>query len=63
MIININKELYCIDNGDGKKHKIDSIHFPLNKPSGKDIAIEVEEDLLEWRSIEDVEIISNVGGD
>lgn len=39
MIIDINKELYCIDNEDGKKYKIDGIHFPLGKPSGKDMSI------------------------
>lgn len=41
---------------------VDSIHYPLGKPSGKDIAIEVEDGLLEWRSIEDV-IVCQVGID
>lgn len=61
MIVDLSKELYCKDKDDGKLYKINSIYFPLGSPSGKDISIEVEDDLLEWRSIKDIEIISNVG--
>lgn len=61
MIIDLSKELYCKDKDDRKLYKINSIHFPLGSPSGKDVSIEVEDDLLEWRSVDDVEILSNVG--
>ena len=57
MKIDIFKPLYCIDKETKKKHLVESINFPLDKPSGKDLTIEVEDNLLEWRSIRDVEIL------
>lgn len=59
MEININKSLYCIDRETGKKFLVDAIFFPLGKPSGKDLTVETESDLSEWRAIKEVEMIDN----
>ncbi len=59
MKIDINKPLYCIDKETGKKFLVDAIFFPLGKPSGKDITIRVEKDTVEWRAIDEVDIIDN----
>lgn len=60
MRIDINKPLYCIDKETGEKFLVDAIFLPLGKPSGKDITVEVEDDLSEWRSINEVDLISNI---
>ena len=60
MKIDINKPLYCIDKETGEKFLVDGIFFPLGKPSGKDITIRVEEDTVEWRWINEIEIINNI---
>lgn len=61
MTIDLSKSLYCIDKVTDKVRLIDGIFFPIGKDSGKDIAVLVEDDLSEWRSINDVVIIDNVG--
>lgn len=58
--IDINKPLYCIDKGTGEKFLIDAIFFPLGNSSGKDITIEVEKGLSEWRTIDEVKILNNI---
>ena len=60
MKIDINKPLYCIDKETGEKFLVDGIFFPLGKPSGKDITIRVEEDTVEWRCIDEIEVIHNI---
>lgn len=62
MKVDLSKKLLCIDKEDGEVYKVTGIYFPLGKPSGKDITIETEEDLDEWRSIDDVELLVQ-GGD
>jgi len=49
-------KLMAVDRETGVAHEVDSIHFPLGKPSGKDIAIICNDDkeLLEWISIDEV---------
>lgn len=59
MKIDTEKELYCRDKDDGGIYKVTAIFFPLGKLSGKDITIEVG-DIDEWRSIDDIELISNI---
>lgn len=60
MILNIRKDIYAKDKEDGKIYKITGIFLPLGKPSGKDITIEIEPDLDEWRTIDEIELIPNV---
>lgn len=60
MKIDISKDLYCIDKWDKRTYKVTGVFFPLGKPSGKDITIEIEKDLDEWRAIDEVELIQNV---
>lgn len=60
--VDINKPLYCIDKETGGKFLVDAIFFPLGKASGKDITIEIEEKLSEWRAIDEVDIIDNTKG-
>jgi len=57
--IDMNKPLYCIDKETGEKFLVDGIFFPLGKPSGKDITIRVEKDMVEWRTIDEIEILDN----
>ncbi len=59
MKIDISKPLYCIDKDTKEKLLVDAIFFPLGKPSGKDVAVVVEEESSEWRAIEEVIIIDN----
>ena len=51
-----NTKLMAVDKETEVVHEVDSIHFPLGKPSGKDIAIICNDDkeLSEWRSIGEV---------
>lgn len=62
MKVDLSKELLCLDKEDGKVYKITGIFLPLGKLSGKDITIEIEDDLDEWRSIDDIELLEQ-GGD
>lgn len=51
-------KLMALDKETKEFYIVDSIHFPLGKPSGKDIAVISKEDneVVEWRSIDDVDI-------
>lgn len=53
-----NLRLVAVDKETQECYTVDSIHFPLGKPSGKDIAVISNDDydLLEWRSIDEVAI-------
>lgn len=60
MKIDITKPIYARDKEDGKVYLVDGLYFPLGKISGKDITIYNEDDdLSEWRSIEDVELMQD----
>lgn len=48
--------LIAVDKETQEVFKVTAIFYPLGKPSGKDITIEVEKDLDEWRSIDEVDI-------
>lgn len=53
-----NLRLVAVDKETQECYTVDSIHFPLGKPSGKDIAVISNDDydLLEWRSIDEVDM-------
>lgn len=57
-LIDLTKPIYTKDKDDGEVNLVDSIHLPLGKPSGKDIAVIANDDneLIEWRAIDDVEL-------
>lgn len=59
LLFNLNKPIYAKDVETGKECLVSGIFLPLGKPSGKDISICVEDDLCEWRSIGEVELIQN----
>lgn len=60
MKFDITKPIYAKDKDDGKTYLVDGLFFPLGKSSGKDITIENEEEnISEWRSIEDVELFQD----
>ena len=50
--------MIAIDKESKETHEVESIWFPLGKPSGKDVSVVSKEDteLTEWRSIDDVDI-------
>ena len=60
MKFDIFKPIYARDREDGKVYCVDGLFFPLGKPSGKDLTTDnTEENLSEWRSIEDVELFQD----
>lgn len=60
MKFDIFKPIYARDREGGKVYRVDGLFFPLGKPSGKDLTIDnTEENLSEWRSIEDVELFQD----
>lgn len=59
MTFDLTKPIYAKDKDDGKVYLVDAIYFPLEKPSGKDITIDVGDGVCEWRSINDVELFQH----
>lgn len=56
---NFHLSLAAMDNETHEVFVVTSVHFPLGKPSGKDVAIISKEDaqLTEWRSINEVSLL------
>jgi uncharacterized phage protein (TIGR01671 family) len=58
----MNLKFKAWDKEEKKFYDVVSINFPLGKPSGKDIEVICDdENVTEWRSIKDVELLQFVG--
>lgn len=54
--IDLDKPLYTKDKNTGNIHPVAGISYPGRTPSGKDIAVCVE-DYCEWREYDEVELM------